>query len=166
MYRIAVEKKILQPYSQRLWEKLCAVNLNASDWTEIYKSNICHLKHKKFAEFKFKILHDILRNKVSKWQKDLSPTCEYCNETEDNLHMLYKCERFFNIWKRISQCLKKNIKLKHVILGLKCDNIVNTSINLSIVIISYAIYTVCCKCSVESVNYSNLNLHNEILWKV
>ena len=48
-----------------------AINLNASDWTEIYKSNICHLKHKKFAEFKFKILKHILpsRNKVSKWQK-------------------------------------------------------------------------------------------------
>ena len=37
MYRIAVEKKVLQPYSQRLWEKLCAVHLNASNWKEIYK---------------------------------------------------------------------------------------------------------------------------------
>ena len=164
MYGIAVEKTVLQPYSRWMWEKLCPVNLNASDWTETYKSNICHLKHKKFDEFKFKILHDILpsRNKVSKWRKDVSPNCEYCNEPEDTSHMLYKCERVLDIWKRISQCLKKNIKLKHVVFGLKCDNIANTSIHLGIVIISYAIYAVWCKCSVESVNYSNINLHNEI----
>ena len=76
--------------------------------------------------------------------------------------MLYKRERVLDIWKRISQCLKKNIKLKHVILGLKCDNIVNTSIHLGIVIISYAIYAVWCKCSVESVNYGDINLHKKL----
>ena len=54
------------------------------------------------------------------------------------------------------------IKLKHVILGLKCDNIANTSKHLGIVIISYAIYAVWRKCSVESVNYGNINLNNEI----
>ena len=57
IFRIVVEKKFSQLDPQRLWEKPFTVNLN-----EMYKSfiKILNLKHKKFVQFKFSILHNIL----------------------------------------------------------------------------------------------------------
>ena len=46
-------------------------------------------------------------------------------------HMLYKCYRVSNIWKRINRCLKNKFQTKTCYLRLKCDDIPNTSIHLA-----------------------------------
>ena len=164
VYEICIEKKFCQPYTQKKWENVLDLKLTKQDWIQLYKTNVSDLKYRKFAEFKLKVLHDILpsRKKICKWQEDISPNCEYCNQPEDTVHMLFQCPRVLDVWKCVSKCLELNIKLKHIILGLNGEFILNISRHLCIVIISYAIYATWCKCSFEKTNYAHVNLKCEI----
>ena len=163
IYKICIDKKFIRPYAEKFWEKECSVLLNTTEWSHIYKC-IYEIKYKKFAEFKFKILHNILpcRKKVCKWQNDISPNCEYCNETEDIAHMLFRCSRVYNIWKHLGESLQLNVKLKHVIFGLNCNIMPESNRHLCIVIVSFIIYAMWCKCSVEKINYALVNLKTDI----
>ena len=164
VYKIAIAKKFRQPYTQKLWERVCDINMNTLQWMEVYKVNACDVKYKKFAEFKFKILHDILpsRVKISKWQKEIPPNCEYCNETENTAHMLFYCKRVSDIWKCLNAVLQVDIKIKHIIFGFNCNYNTGAIRHLCIVIVSCAIFATWCKCSLEKSNYAHVNLKSEI----
>lgn len=58
---------------------------------------------KRIAEFNYKLLNDILNNNVyvSKWNKDVSPFCTFCNIEEDIKHLSYDCESVKPIWKKL-----------------------------------------------------------------
>ena len=79
---------------------------------------------KKIAEFKYKILLSILvcGQKVNKWGKNVSAECAFCTESEDIWHMLYSCPSVKHVWSVLSNCLKLNIMLKHVILCIPYQN--------------------------------------------
>ena len=77
------------------------------------------LKVPKLCEFNYKILHNILPcgKILSKWQKDISNKCQVCNKLESAKHMLYECQRVYEIWNNVSCILGINIRWKHIVCG-------------------------------------------------
>ena len=59
-YKTLVEKKYEKPLSERKWENYLGISLNNLDWQNIYVTSLKSLEYKKFCEFKFKVLHNIL----------------------------------------------------------------------------------------------------------
>ena len=99
-YTILRDKKFERPYVEKMWEKYFNISLCNVDWHIIYMTNFRELKYKKFSEFKYKILHNILPcgKLVARWNKERTPFCEFCKEIEDIQHMLYSCSRIKTIW--------------------------------------------------------------------
>ena len=117
------------------------------------------------AEFKYKIFLNILPcgEKINKWNKNVSYCCAFCKEKESIMHILYKCTRVKNIWKKVGKCLKFFIQPKHIILGINDPHYVEFNRHLCITIISYCIYAMWCKCSFENKNYNNIYLNHAII---
>ena len=82
IYKILVRSKIERPYTEKMWERTLGIKLHSSDWKEIYASIMESLKYKKFAEFKYKVLLNILPygEKVHKWNSDVFEYCTVCKE--------------------------------------------------------------------------------------
>ena len=111
--------------------------------------------YSKFTEFKFKIIHNVLPcgKQLCRWNNNYSGLCVYCGEVENITHLLYECSRIKNIWRVVSNCMKTNILLKHIIIGFQFNNenyVLQNKI-ICIVIISYAIYSVWCKCNINNI---------------
>ena len=102
----------------------------------------------KNSEIKYKMLHNLTH---------LS-TCSVCKEKEDISHMQYNCPRIKLIWTSLSNCLNLNILLKHIILGVQCDNYICKNKFICIVIVSYTIYSNWYKTSMNKGNYNVLNI--------
>ena len=155
-YTILLNKKFEKTYVEKIWEKRFNISLCNSDWQIIYMTNFKELKYRKFSEFKYKILHNILPcgKLVARWNKDIPPYCDFCKETEDVQHMLYFCSRIKTIWMNLGPLLHLDIALKHIILGLQGISSQNEVRNIVIVIVMYAIYCTWVKCNVEKISYS------------
>ena len=89
-----------------MWQKKLDLCICESEWKRIYIyiNNFKALRHKKFSEFKYKVLHNILAcdDKLIKWNKTHSSTCAVCKEKED----------IKLTWNSVSNCLNLNILLK------------------------------------------------------
>ena len=86
----------------------------------------------------------------------------FCDESEDISHLLYSCPRIKHIWCILSNCLKLNITLKHIILGIPCQNYLSENRNICIVIVSYAIFSTWSKCSWNNSDYKSVKIANII----
>ena len=132
----------------------------------MYTQNFKCLKYSKFTEFKFKIIHNVLPcgKQLCRWNNNYSGLCVYCGEVENITHLLYECSRIKNIWRVVSNCMKTNILLKHIIIGFQFNNenyVLQNKI-ICIVIISYAIYSVWCKCNINNKNYKNTDVKSNL----
>ena len=163
-YTILRDKKFERPFSEKMWEKELNLTIQNHEWTNIYKNITNSIKYRKYSEFKFKILHNILPcgKLISKWNKTKSRYCDYCKETENIPHLLYECTRIKNLWLQLSGILQIDIKLKHIILSLQNISIQNEIKNIVIVMVLYAIYSTWVKCSFENICYSTINLNHII----
>ena len=164
IYNALLNKKFEKPYTEKMWEKKLGIKLFNKEWNHIYSYNMKSLKFKKFVEFKYKILLNILScgEKVHKWNKNVSKLCSYCNENETILHLLYECKRVKTLWQIVGKGLKMNIQQKHIVLGLMDTHYVEVNRHLCIAIVSYSIYAMWCKCSFENLCYTDVNLKDVI----
>ena len=165
MYNILIARKFERPYSEKMWERILGLKLLRADWSAIYIYNMKALEYKKFAEFKYKVLLNILPcgEKIHKWNRNVSDCCAFCKDKESIIHILYECKRVKEIWKIIGHCLRMLIQLKHIILGITDPHYVELNRHLCIVIVSYSIYATWCKCSFENINYGNMNLKHSVI---
>ena len=166
IYNILLSKKYEKPYVENMWEKRLTNEVNNINWAEVYTQNFKCLKYSKFTEFKFKIIHNVLPcgKQLCRWNNNYSGLCVYCGEVENITHLLYECSRIKNIWRVVSNCMKTNILLKHIIIGFQFNNenyVLQNKI-ICIVIISYAIYSVWCKCNINNKNYKNTDVKSNI----
>ena len=60
IYRLLVEKKHQRSYTEKLWEKILKIKIYETQWDGIYNSNFKYVRYKKFSEFRYKLLMDIL----------------------------------------------------------------------------------------------------------
>ena len=164
LYFILSIKKSSRSYTDRKWERVFNLNLNANDWQKIYYANLYSLKYKKFCEFKYKILLDFLPcgSRLCKWNNKVSERCLYCNEREDTCHLLYGCERVKLIWVIFSTCLNFNIRMRHVILGINNEDYISQNNHLCITIVSYSVFSVWCKSSFGEKRHTTLDIKLEI----
>ena len=160
MYQILLDKKVRRPYTESMWQKVLSMDISKNEWKSIYLQNQVSLKYKKFSEFKYKILLNIAAcgEKLSRWKLNVSRNCAFCKQKEDICHLLYECPRIKSIWCNISNCLQLNIMLKHIVLGITCDNYISENRNICIVIVSYAIYNNWYKTSINCEDYASSDI--------
>ena len=134
IYTILSSKKSTISYTEKKWERLFELELNAKDWQNIYIKNLYSLKYKRFCEFKYKILLDFLPcgSRLCKWNNAVSESCQLSNIRYVICHMLYSCKTIKTILVTFSNCLNINISMQHVILGVKSDDYVSLIDNLCI----------------------------------
>ena len=81
----------------------------------------------------------------------------FCHETETLEHLLFKCERINDVWNKVGQVIRVNIKWKHLVIGLdeKYSEIVNKAKHMIIAIVVYSTFAGWVKCgeSKESFKY-------------
>ena len=119
---------------------------------------------KKLCEFKYKILLDNLPCGyiVSTWNSKVSSVCKYCNIKESITHMLYECNKIKPIWVIFSNCVSMNIKLSHVILGIRTKDYLSLNKRLCIAIVAYSIFCVWCKSSFDNIQCTTWDIKLEI----
>ena len=118
-YDILVTKKFKKPYYQNVWESKFNLPRNIWNWKNTYENKVKKFPDKKIAEFNYKLLLDKLPNGMflKKWKKEESGKCVYCYLSEDTEHMLFRCQRVQELWKKISIILNLDISWKRLILG-------------------------------------------------
>ena len=73
----------------------------------IYKQKICDLKIINLEEFNYKLLNNIVPcgYVINKWKANISKYCDVCGELETTKHMLYDCDRIYQLWRKISRSI-------------------------------------------------------------
>ena len=163
-YSIFLNSKIHKPIYEKKWENIFKISGNCI-WKNIYTAKIKHMYENKISEFNYKLLHCIICNNlsVSKWNKEVTPLCEFCHIVEDNEHLLFSCKITKNIWGKIQTLLKFDITWKTIVLGFYHELNTKTSrLNNIISFISYTIYKYKMKCKFNKVNMSEDNLRTKL----
>ena len=143
-YNILTDKKSVNNYTEKVWQRTFDVILYESDWNIIYRNKVWNMPVKKIAEFNYKVIHLLLNCKlhVNRWKKDVSPQCMYCGETETIQHLLYDCSENTSIWLNVSKSLNLDIKWKHIVIGSVTKNDIWIIRNIIISTIAFCIYKV------------------------
>ncbi len=144
---------------EHVWENAFDMPIN---WSSVYSYQVWNIKEKKLAEFNYKILCNILYTKstIAKWNKDISTTCDYCNEEHTARHLIFECPRVVNLWKLIGSVIKLDIKYKHVVIGNTVTNNIISMRNLLISYIAYGIYKFWVMSENKKVNFMTDSLQN------
>ena len=159
-----VRKKFHIPVYQSYLSR--TLNIERPSWTSIYSFKIKHIFEKKVAEFNFKLLNNLLCNKIflRKIKKSESDLCPYCKAySEDNEHLIFKCDNVNPIWKLVSRILKFEVQWKHILIGfyfeknqkiVDLNNIIST---LATIIYKYKMY-----CRLKDVEESKENISSHV----
>ena len=165
-YNILVQKTKTRHYMEKRWSIKFETNYLKYDWINIYHRKIKNIHCDKIAEFNYKLLQNLVITgyTLSKWKKNISPLCIYCQENDTPEHMIFSCSRIQNIWNTISLILEVKIKWKHIVLGLAEDvpNSRNIARNNLISIIAYSIYCSWVKCDKSNQSYKFTNIEKSI----
>ena len=141
-YGILRENKFKRNYMEKVWNRTFDFHINTNRWSTIYIQNIVDIKDSKLSEFKYNILNNLIpcNSILYKWKRADTDKCSYCDQVETVTHMLYKCSRVNDLWKKIGSSLKLDIQWKHLVLGLQFDNECGYSNNLILVITLCTLY--------------------------
>ncbi len=164
-YKILVNVRFKKPDIQHFWAKQFNIENNYHIWKTIYENKVIAEKYKKFAEFNYKMLHNILPcgKLVNKWNKSVSARCVYCNEDETIKHIYYDCNRVNNIWRLLGKVLKMNIQWKHLVIGYIEESQITIFRNKIFTVILYSIFSQWVEFSEEPKKFRDLNLYTGII---
>ena len=130
----------------------------------MYTGKVTKEKYKKFSDFNYKLLHNILPSGVlvNKWNKNVTSECAFCKEKENIKHILFDCKRVQQIWKKIGLILNMEIQWKHIVIGYIVQNNITEYRNLVFNIITYCIYSQWVKCSEDDELYKRISILTEV----
>ena len=160
LYEIFVRKKFHTPIYQSFLSR--SLNIEQTSWFSIYSFKIQQIYDKKVAEFNFKLLNNLLCNKIflKKIKMSESDICPYCKAyREDNEHMIFKCDNVNPIWILASKVLKFEITWKHILIGFyfeknqKIVDLNNILSTIATIIYKYKMY-----CRLKEVEESKENI--------
>ena len=139
-YNILSDKKSEESYMHKKWER--EFNIEHSMWPKIYEENIWNIKERKIAEFRYKLLNNILctRSIISKWNPNITSLCPICKQKHTVKHLLFECQDIKNIWIIIGDIINVHITYKHIIIGNIAYNDYVKNRNEVIAYIAYAIF--------------------------
>lgn len=155
-YDVLIDRKYERTYAEKIWQKKFNISIFQSEWKKIYNKKVLKMPFPKMKEFNYKLIHNLVasRNVVSKWNKNVSCFCPYCNEIEDVEHMLFKCIYNQFIWKKVGETLSLDIQYRHIVLGFwHTDNEKYDILNL---IVSCVAFCICKKRVLDNIH----NVHN------
>ena len=69
-----------------------------------------------------------------------NPLCIYCGKVESTIHIYYECANVNNMWKELGKILKLDISWKHLVLGVRGNNLVVCLRNMLFTTIMYALF--------------------------
>ncbi|PVU85087.1 hypothetical protein BB559_007220, partial [Furculomyces boomerangus] len=94
------EELVLTSYIQK-WSLNKEDNSNITNWEGTYLLRASP----KIKSIIWLFLHNGIHTgvRLSKFMKDVSKMCTYCNEEESFIHMFYECPRVANFWKEIAK---------------------------------------------------------------
>ncbi len=108
-YNLLINKKFERNYMEHFWSK--TFDIDTCEWENIYKRKVWNVSEKKIAEFNYKLITNIVctRSIISKWNKNVTNLCTFCNEKQDVKHLLFTCNRVNNLLAAISNIIKLDI---------------------------------------------------------
>jgi hypothetical protein len=134
-YAALVYKKFSTSYMEAFWLEQFGIDISILKKSYVVKYKL--IKHKKIAEFNFKLYNNILPcgTNLKKWRLSENDKCDSCSQAESGLHLIFTCKCKVNIWKMI--CLKLGIKydLSKLMFGYN-----NVETDWAISIIAYLIF--------------------------
>lgn len=77
--------------------------IGKSHFDTIYENKVRSLFDKSVSEFSYKLLHNMLTTtiSVSKWDKNNSGNCDFCDTQENIKHLIFECDLIKPIWSKI-----------------------------------------------------------------
>lgn len=160
-YICIIDKISEDHYSKINWERNLNIAPGFRGWKDIYKRKVKNIPYKKFCEFNFKILNNILYtgNLINKWDKSVSSSCLHCHDTETPGHLLFNCNRVQDIWKVISHVCNCQITWKNLVIGYAENCSTNIAKNILTTVVSYSIYKTWVMCNNDdNLCYGTINL--------
>ena len=151
------------------WNDILNTCILERDWADIYSSKVISIPDAKLSQFHFKLLHNIVvcRSDLFKWKKIQSPICIYCGNIETIKHVYFECGYVKSMWIKIGKLLNVRIQWKHLVLGVRGDNVTVMFRNMLFSVIMYALYRNWCKNIDLNIKYNDgvnvLNCKNIIL---
>ena len=127
LIRDIIEKKT---FTQLVYRKIltnnCALSASANKWVKLLQEIFDYDTHKmaftnlyritnitKLRNFQYRLLHNKIfcNNILYHWKIVTTQECDFCDEKQDIIHLLFKCEYANRLWKAIERYLQKsNIK--------------------------------------------------------
>ena len=114
-------------YGETMWKN----EIPDLDFTKIWTNTYYSYSQPHTSDLLYRLLHYVTTTnrytfKISRDKKNLTLNCDFCNMTEDNLHLFTKCNRIQNIWKHYHVTYLKLTKQQHTpqqhILTLSSNN--------------------------------------------
>ena len=120
------------------------------EWRHVLNLKLKKIKENKVKQFNFKLLHNVLpfKDNLFKWKITNDINCKYCNEPESSIHVLLKCRRITDFWRKIHRLIislfKQDIVIdeKVMLIGIRPDDSKYMLINVLISFAQFAIYKI------------------------
>ena len=121
IYSQIIEPIIVQPICIAKWNNL--LDSKIETWKNIFMLPFKTVRETKIQTFQYKILHQIYPCNVyvSKWNKEVSSTCCYCDEPDTLMHFFAECKGLASFWRSFTNWWNNNTEDK---LSLSTENII------------------------------------------
>ena len=129
---------------ETLWKK----RIPKLDFQKIWKNTYVSYAEPFCTDLHYKILHYSTKTNeyMHKCTHDIKPNCDYCNRTEDNIHLFTTCPRIDKIWANyqptLTKLTNKHSKLEQHILTLSTANQNKITTKLLLTIVQITLYEI------------------------
>ena len=93
-----------------------AIQITNKQWQNSFKNVIATTSDTKLRWLQFRILHNILTTNysVSKFKREQTPLCEFCNLQNETIHHLFwQCEKVKLFWQELQHIINRRCKHSH-----------------------------------------------------
>ena len=146
-YWSLVKKVITKPTCINSWDAKGFV-FNDETWKKLFLLPKFTTYNIKIKMLQYKILHRIYasKSKVSKFVREISGKCEYCNIEKNIVHTFYECEEIKTFWQNFKTWfnhitnINLELRIEDIIFGIHRTIPFNTVINFCILIGKFFIH--------------------------
>ena len=148
LYTFLMCHKSAISHVEKAWSNDFGIIYSNTQWNHILSFRI-HLPDTKLIQFRYKLLHKIIPNKIllHRWKLSDNPLCNVCHIQETYKHLFVECNPIMNVWKHFCNWLltigyKLQLKYiyKYLIVGYKIIYNEYKEFNEFLTIISYSIF--------------------------
>ena len=101
--------------SKIIWENQLNVTWSEEEWWELFPKFRADIKITKLQFFQYRLLIGAVttNQRVSTWNKDISPLCTFCKQqTETVMHVLINCQKVTELWRNLERMCKHFFQIK------------------------------------------------------